>query len=121
MRKILLHIGPDLVITTSSPRFEFATIKAAKNLGILSLQILDLFGDDFPLPSADHIVVMNNNVKKKLINKGIKNSLIHSFGQPVLEETILKVNNVNVNMSTSHHRVIDFSSFTSLNTVNHCE
>jgi hypothetical protein len=114
MKTILLHIGPDLVITTSSPRFEFATIKAAKYLGIPSLQILDLFGDDFPLASADHIVVMNDNVKKKLIKKGVKNSIFHSFGQPVLEETIIKVKNVNVDnlknvLNLRDNRVLLFS------------
>lgn len=88
METILTEIKPDIVITTASPRFEVATILAAKKLGIPSLQLLDSFGDDYPIPSADHIVVMNHSISEKLRTKGVNNSTFHALGQPILDETI---------------------------------
>jgi hypothetical protein len=91
MMKILECLQPDLIVTTNSPRFEYATILASKNLNIVSLQILDLFGDDFPIPSADHIVVMNEKIAYKLNLNSNNSSIFYPYGQPVLDFTFDKV------------------------------
>ena len=44
MERVLKDEDPNLVITTNSPRYEKATLIAAKNLNIISLSIEDLFG-----------------------------------------------------------------------------
>ncbi|SHH04096.1 glycosyltransferase family protein [Pedobacter caeni] len=93
---IFSEIKPDLVITTTSPRFESAALKAAKDLGIQSLQILDLFGDDYPVPSADHIVVMNQSVSEKLRSRGNIESKFYPYGQPILDETIETINSLDI-------------------------
>lgn len=90
MEKIINYIKPNLLLTTNSPRFEAASIMACKKLLIPSVQILDLFGDDFPTPSADYIIVMSDRVKQKL-KKYIKKSKILSLGQPALLKTISDV------------------------------
>lgn len=95
LMRIFDYVKPDLIITTNSPRFEAAALQAAKELKIQNLQILDLFGDDYPIPFADHIVVMNDSVKRKLVLGGNKASTFHVLGQPVLDDTIEKVKEVN--------------------------
>lgn len=95
IKKIIQYESPDLVITTTSPKCEYAALLASKELNITTLQLIDLFGDDnYPLPSADHIVVMNDYVKSKLqkiLDKRIK---IHSFGQPIFDNTIKMVEKI---------------------------
>ncbi|MEQ9265265.1 MAG: hypothetical protein RLN81_08600 [Balneolaceae bacterium] len=59
MKKILEYEKPDLLITTTSPKCELASLLAAKQLGIQSIQIIDLFGDNYPVPFGDNIVVLN--------------------------------------------------------------
>ena len=94
LKKIIKHISPNYVFTTNSPRMESASIYAAKELNIKSIQILDLFGDDFPIPSADNIIVMNEFVKNKLLQSGsIRN--VFSLGQPIFDRTIEEVEKVN--------------------------
>ena len=94
LKKIIEHISPDYLFTTNSPRMEAAAIFAAKELLIPSVQILDLFGDDYPIPSADNIIVMNEFVKTKLLNSGIKKNII-PLGQPIFDKTIEEVNKIN--------------------------
>jgi hypothetical protein len=106
MIKILEHIKPDLIITTTSPRFEYATIKSAKFLGIKSLQILDLFGDDYPIPTADYIITMNQAVADKLKLNGNISSCFYPIGQPVLEDTVYKVQNVNALLIKSNFELL---------------
>lgn len=91
IKEILKSENVDIVVSTTSPRFEQASLIAGKELNIKTLQVLDLFSDVFPLPEADHIVVMNDYVKKGLENKGLKNKTYHVLGQPAIEETVLKV------------------------------
>lgn len=92
--KIIEFISPDFLLTTNSPRFEAASILACRNLNIPSIQILDLFGDDFPLPSANYIIVMGDYVANKLKNQ-IRNSKILALGQPVFEKTVKSVKQIN--------------------------
>ena len=97
IKEILKFEKSDVVIATTSPRFEQASLIAAKELNLKNLQILDLFSDVFPLPEAEHIVVMNDFVKKGLVKKGLKNKKYHVLGQPAIEETVnnvLKINKI---------------------------
>ncbi|PHR62702.1 MAG: hypothetical protein COA47_03060 [Robiginitomaculum sp.] len=89
--KILKFEKPDVLFTTTSPRFEEASILAASLLGIPTVQLLDLFGDVSPRPSADHIVVMNKNVEEQLRSRGITKPKIKIFGQPAIEKTVRSI------------------------------
>jgi hypothetical protein len=95
--KILKHIKPTIVITTNSPRFEAASLKAASKLNIKSIQLLDLFGDEYPIPSADFIITLNKNVSSKVERKVKNNSTILPFGQPIFDITKLEVSKIDSN------------------------
>ncbi|MFY0683210.1 MAG: CDP-glycerol glycerophosphotransferase family protein [Balneola sp.] len=94
MKRIIDDEAPDLVITTTSPKCELASLLASKDLGIPTMQIIDLFGDNFPIPFADHIVVLNEAVKQKLESRVGENSKVHALGQPVFDYTISMVEKV---------------------------
>ena len=94
LKKIIEYISPNYLFTTNSPRMEAAAIYAAKELLIPSIQILDLFGDDYPIPSADNIIVLNEFVRNKLLSNGIKKNII-ALGQPIFDKTIEEVNKIN--------------------------
>ncbi|MCJ0741497.1 CDP-glycerol glycerophosphotransferase family protein [Pedobacter montanisoli] len=93
LKTIFKFLNPDLVFTTNSPRFEAAALAAAKELKIKSMQLLDLFGDGYPLPSADYIGVLNESVVNKLKNKGIEKEIL-PVGQPVFDDTVKQVKEI---------------------------
>ena len=79
MKKILEYEDISLVVTTTSPRFEEASLTAANELGMETIQILDLFGELYPLPKANHIVCMNSYISESLKRQGlIKNKYYQS-------------------------------------------
>lgn len=94
MKKILSYEKIDLIVSTTSPRFEQASFIAGNELGIETLEILDLFGELYPLPEANHIVCMNEMVKESLINQGLKDKKYHFLGQPAIENTANKILNL---------------------------
>jgi|6_EtaG_2_1085325.scaffolds.fasta_scaffold01083_3 hypothetical protein len=94
MKKIIEHESPDVIITTTSPKCELASLFASKELKIPSIQIIDLFGDNYPIPFADDIIVLNEDVKQKLDSRVGDNSRVHAFGQPVFDYTVSKVEEV---------------------------
>lgn len=87
VEKILKYENAKIVVSTTSPRFEYAAILAGNNLKIPTIQILDLFDHIYPLPAAKHLVVMNQSVKKGLIKQGLIENNYHIFGQPAIENT----------------------------------
>lgn len=91
MKKILEYENISLVVTTTSPRFEEASIIAANELGIKTLQILDLFGELYPLPKANHIVCMNKSIAKSLKQQGLVETNYHYLGQPAIEKTVKNI------------------------------
>lgn len=95
MEEILKYEDISLVVTTTSPRFEEASLIAANELGIETLQILDLFGEFYPLPRANHIVCMNKYVSDYLKNNGLTSSNYYHFGQPAIENTVKKILDLN--------------------------
>jgi len=85
---------PNYILTTNSPRFERASILAAKNKGIISFSIEDLLGDSRlistkdPNPNyiGDYIFVMNEMAKANLIKKGFTDYReIYVTGQPIFD------------------------------------
>ncbi len=93
IKRVFQYLKPDLVFTTNSPRFEQAALIAAKQINIKTMQILDLFGDGYPQPSADNILVLNDNVAKKLKSRGIEGRFF-SVGQPIFDYTAATVNKI---------------------------
>lgn len=91
MKKILEHEGISLVVTTTSPRFEEASLIAANELGIETIQILDLFGELYPLPRANHIICMNNYISESLKKQGLIENKYYHFGQPAIEKTVKNI------------------------------
>ncbi len=88
MEKILMTYKPDVVVVTTSPRYEKAMGLAANNLDIPVVQILDL-----PMLEADwfkaDICVMNEWSKEYILaNYSIPEDRIFITGQPVFEEEL---------------------------------
>tara|TARA_Y100001970_G_C14195421_1_gene837797 strand:+ start:858 stop:2051 length:1194 start_codon:yes stop_codon:yes gene_type:complete len=85
MKKVLNKIKPDLVVTTNSPKTEYASIIAAKSLKIKTLTIDDLFGHSF-LPLNSDIVCANSpNSIPNLIRSGSLPENIVVTGNPVFD------------------------------------
>ncbi len=75
LRRILKKIRPDLVVATNSPRAERAAIVAARQLGIPSVCVVDLFAIDEvkwigDAHYADRVCVLNESVRQFLIAAG---------------------------------------------------
>ena len=85
MQQILEYEKPDIVIGTSSVRYEKAAGIAANQLGISVVHIHDLVEMN-PLPFNAEIFVMNNYAKEKAVVRGVAPSeKIHVTGQPCFE------------------------------------
>ena len=91
MKNILEYEKTSLVVTTTSPRFEEASLTAANELGIETIQILDLFGELYPLPRANHIICMNNYISESLKKQGLIENKYYHFGQPAIEKTVKNI------------------------------
>ena len=75
LSRILKKIRPDVVVATNSPRAERAAIVAARQLGIPSVCVVDLFAIDevqwIGKPDyADRVCVLNESVRQFLIASG---------------------------------------------------
>tara|TARA_B100002052_G_scaffold260322_1_gene253452 strand:- start:7670 stop:8863 length:1194 start_codon:yes stop_codon:yes gene_type:complete len=85
MKKVLNKIKPDLVVATNSPKTEYASVIAAKSLGIKTLTIDDLFGHSF-LPLNSDIVCANSPSSiPNLIRSGSLPKNIVVTGNPVFD------------------------------------
>ena len=91
IKKILVHEQADIVVATTSPKFEQASMIAGNDLGLKTLSILDLFGELYPLPIAQHIVCMNPLISDSLKAQGVTDSTYHHLGQPAIEATVKSV------------------------------
>lgn len=87
LQLILKKIGPDLVVTTNSPRSEKMAIVVARELGIPSVAFIDMFGirceswfrrNDF----ADLILVLSERVREYYIARGREPAHIAVTGNP---------------------------------------
>ncbi len=100
LSEVLRQEEPQLVVTTCHVRMERAALLAARALGIASVRIEDLFGYSLLgeygagrapvlLPEAewpDQVIVLNDEVKQRLVAAGLPTARIHPLGQPVLSE-----------------------------------
>ena len=87
LRRILESERADIVLSTTSPRCEQAAIRAGNALGLETVQILDLFGELYPLPEARHVVTSDDDSIETLRAQGVTNSRFHNLGQPVFDDT----------------------------------
>ena len=86
MRETFKTLKPDLVVTTSSPRFEKASLLAANELEIPSIRIEQLFSpQNALLPKGIYYCVLNEYVKSRLIDRGIDEKYIKVTGQPAFD------------------------------------
>jgi hypothetical protein len=90
MRRYLRRMEPDIVVTTTSPRFECALLKAARLEGIPNLAVGDLFlvqerawilQPDY----AEHLAVLSGEVAHALVAEGFPQSGIRVTGNPVFD------------------------------------
>lgn len=91
--KIITAEMPDIVFATNSPRFEKALILAAKKKNIFTFQINDLFAEEAGEIISDNIITMNHHVAKDIISLRPYSNCV-PLGQPALENSISKINEV---------------------------
>jgi hypothetical protein len=91
---------PDVVVTTCAVRMELAALIEARRSGIASVLIEDLFGysilgerqvadGQLAIQAAalpEHVVVMNEAVRARIVSAGFPAQRIHALGQPVFAE-----------------------------------
>ena len=100
LEHVLRHEAPQVVVTSCHVRMERAAVIAAKQLGIPTVLIEDLFGyatlgeatfysgiPVIPPPERhDYIMVLNSWVRDHLVRAGIASDRIMVTGQPVFSE-----------------------------------
>jgi hypothetical protein len=90
MRRVLEQLQPDVVVATNSPRSEQAAIEAARELGIPTLSMVDLFAlasDPYRARSvhADRIAVLSEGTRANLVAAGIDAARIVVTGNPAFD------------------------------------
>lgn len=91
LKKILRKLQPDILVTTCSPRSEYAALIASAELGIPSVCLLDL-PDAHMLarvanaPGVRAICVSNSIAKEMLLHRGVDPELVHVTGNPAFDD-----------------------------------
>lgn len=91
LRRILQQVQPVLLVSTASPRAEQAAFLAARELGIPSVCLLDSFIEReaaarFAAPGyASALCVLNEHVKKVLVDAGAAPAAVHCTGNPAFD------------------------------------
>lgn len=90
MTYCLQYLRPKMLIATNSPRSEFAALKAAGNLGIPSICIVDLFALQeiswLKTPGlGTKVCVLNQGVKDMFVREGRPNDEIEITGNPAFD------------------------------------
>ena len=90
MRRILQEVAPDVVLTTSAPRSERATVIAAAQLGLPAVVIVDLFALSEEAWLSDpefgsRICVLEEGVRSRLLVAGRKPESVTVTGNPVFD------------------------------------
>lgn len=93
MRRFISEVSPDLVIATSAPRSERAAIEAARDLGLPSACLVDLFALDeiawVGQPGfADRILVLNEPVRQALLAAGRTPAEVVVTGNPAFDQCV---------------------------------
>jgi hypothetical protein len=77
LKKIINDVQPDLVVTTNSPRAERAAIMVAKERGIPTLSLSDLFClSDFFVMESDVVTVLDKQAMTNLKKSGVKSNIV---------------------------------------------
>jgi hypothetical protein len=102
---LLQRLSPDVVISTSSPRFERAFISAASKLRLRSLVVVPAFvSEELVWLSegnyADKLCVFHSRVKQDLIKAGRRSDDIVVTGNPAYEGLLSEVENLPVRSDT---------------------
>lgn len=92
-KKILREVQPDWVVATASPRMEAAMLRAAVELGIPSLCMVDLFAIlELPwLKNPNHahwVSAYGPKTKERLVNAGRDANKILTLGYPAFDNLI---------------------------------
>ena len=90
MRRVVAALHPDLVLTTNSPRSEEAVVDAARDAGIPSVAVLDLFGlpgDAFAARTRhpDCVCVLAPQVRDNLVAAGWPRDIVAVTGNPAFD------------------------------------
>ena len=90
MRRFIEALRPSCVVATTGPRFERALLMAARELDVPSIAVADLFlkrerpyvlADDY----AEHLCVMNHQLKAELDLEATSKIRIHATGNPAFD------------------------------------
>lgn len=90
LASIIEHIEPDAVVATSSPRSEQAALEAASAMGIPSVCIYNLFGQEGTpfvkrTTKADWTCVLSEAVRGHLVALGFREDRIVATGNPAFD------------------------------------
>lgn len=90
LSRILREVRPDLLVATNSPRAERAAVLAARELGIPAVCMVDLFAVDevrwIGQPGyADKVCVLNEHVRKFLLDAGRGADEVQVTGNPAFD------------------------------------
>lgn len=93
LRRILRRVSPDAVVATSAPRAERAAILAARMEGIAALCLVDLFAAYEvewlrEAGYADRVCVLNEAVRRKLIEAGRPSGDVVVTGNPAFDSLL---------------------------------
>jgi hypothetical protein len=75
-----------LIVTTTSPRFERASLLIGKEFNIPTIQIDDLFVNPETVFLADYVIVSSSLEVHRLTSRGIDARRVFPLGNPVFEE-----------------------------------
>lgn len=91
MEAFLKELNPSCIVTTTSPRFELALLRAGKRLGIPTLAVADIFlqrerGWVLSGNYADHLCVLNEPLRDELLEQGLQGRTeVHATGNPAFD------------------------------------
>ncbi len=90
MREVLARLEPDVVVATTSPRMEKAALRAAFQLDIPSLCMVELFGileePWISRPDNGHVVAVSRpDVARRLVAAGRQSVDVHCIGSPMFD------------------------------------
>jgi len=90
MRQLLDEIQPDVVVATNSPRSERAALDVAIQLGIPTVGLVDLFGQEddtyvHQIAKPDWTCVISESVKQRLVGHGFHPKSIAVTGNPAFD------------------------------------
>lgn len=106
MERVFDDFKPDMVITTNSPRSERAAVEIAKQRGIPSLSMVDLFGYvDFHVLDADYLTALNEIARHNLLKGGVRIPPEHIFvtGNPAFDPVFEYRGPVNNEWRAAHY------------------